>query len=164
MNGKQALEKRCLFYGALLLTFLAFLGCVSPGGERATTEALSHCVEHDQLNVHAHIEFYPVLNRLPQGLPAGIGLAENCMRPLHTHADDFVVHVESLAEMDFTVRDFLDVWGEDGPYWDLGVDNASVNGQPFCSPASTIPDCGGADPFGIKLEDGTRLVIDFSTD
>ncbi len=163
MTTKMGLGKYFSFYGVLLVIVLGVFGCATSNGEQNATEAISQCVEHDKLNVHIHVEFYPVFNRLPQALPAGIGISENCMRPLHTHADDFVVHVESPTGVQFTVRDFLEVWGEDGPYWGLDVDNASVNGEPFCSPAPSIPDCDGEDPLGINLEDGIRLIIDFTS-
>lgn len=50
------------------------------------------------------------------------------MSPLHTHDSSGTIHVESLVERDYTLGEFLDVWGG------LDTDNtvkAIVNGQPL---------------------------------
>ncbi len=52
------------------------------------------------------------------------------MSPLHTHDSSGTIHVESSVERDYTLREFLDVWG--------GLDTSNgktvkaiVNGQPL---------------------------------
>ena len=52
------------------------------------------------------------------------------MSPLHTHDSSGTIHVESSVERDYTLGEFLDVWG--------GLDTSNdktvkviVNGQPL---------------------------------
>ena len=135
-------------------------GTGSSGGE--TSPALSQCVDHDNAAMSLQVELFVVMDRSPQVLPSGIGITADCMRPLHTHSN-FVVSVEYPEERTFTLGDFFQVWGPEGPFWEKDVDNMSVDGQAFCSPASHIPDCAGEDPLGVVLEDGMRIAIDFNS-
>ena len=127
-----------------------------------TTPELSQCVDHENPAMSLQVELFPVMDRSPQVLPAGIGITGDCIRPLHTHTE-FVVSVEYPEEREFTLGDFFAVWGEEGPYWEKDVDNMSVNGQAFCSSAEHMPDCDGEDPLGLVLEDGMRIAIDFNS-
>jgi sulfur carrier protein ThiS len=52
------------------------------------------------------------------------------MSPLHTHDSSGIIHVESLVERDYTLGEFLDVWGGLGTSNDNTV-KAIVNGQPL---------------------------------
>ena len=135
-------------------------GTGSVGGE--SDPALSQCVDHENPGMSLQVELFVVMDRSPQLLPAGIGITPGCIRPLHTHTE-FVVSVEYPEERTFTLGDFFQVWGAEGPFWEKDVDNMSVDGVAFCSPAEHIPDCGGEDPLGVVLEDGMRIAIDFNS-
>ena len=135
------------------------------GGESSDAETgsgLGQCVDHENPGMSLQVELFPVMDRSPQLLPSGIGISDDCIRPLHTHTE-FVVSVEYPEEREFTLGDFFEVWGEQGPYWEKDVDNMSVSGQAFCSSAEHIPDCAGEDPLGLVLEDGMRIAIDFNS-
>ena len=127
-----------------------------------TAPELSQCVDHENPGMSLQVELFPVMDRSPQGLPSGIGITPGCIRPLHTHTE-FVVSIEYPEEREFTLGDFFEVWGEDGPYWEKDVDNMSVSGQAFCSSAEHVPDCDSEDPLGLVLEDGMRIAIDFNS-
>ena len=127
-----------------------------------TAPELSQCVDHENPGMSLQVELFPVLDRSPQVLPSGIGIMPGCIRPLHTHTN-FVVSIEYPEEREFTLGDFFAVWGADGPYWGKDVNNMSVNGEAFCSPAAHIPDCAGEDPLGLVLEDGMGIAIDFNS-
>jgi len=111
---------------------------------------LDQCVEHEELATHMHVGLVPVLNRQPQALPSGIGIEPGCLRPLHTHGPDFVIHVEYPTESVFTLGDFFLVWGDENPYREVGFVGASVNGEPYEGDYRTL-----------ILEDGQRIVIEF---
>ena len=130
------------------------------GGESDPT--LSQCVDHENPAMSLQVELFTVMDRSPQVLPAGIGITPGCIRPLHTHTE-FVVSIEYPEEREFTLGDFFAVWGPEGPFWGKDVDNMSVDGRAFCSPAEHIPDCDGEDPLGLALEDGMRIAIDFNS-
>ena len=135
-------------------------GTASSGGGGP---ALSECVDHENPGMSMTVELFPVLDRSPQVLPAGIGITDDCIRPLHTHTQ-FVLSIEYPEEREFTLRDFIEVWGEEGPYWEKDVDNMSVNGQAYCSSAAHTPDCAEEDPLGVVLEDGMRIAVDFNSE
>ena len=140
-------------------------GTANTGGgsaEAETASGLGQCVDHENPAMSLQVELFPVMDRSPQVLPAGIGISDDCIRPLHTHTE-FVVSVEYAEEREFTLGDFFGVWGEEGPYWEKDVDNMSVNGRAFCSSAETVPDCDGEDPLGLMLKDGMRIAIDFDS-
>ena len=139
-------------------------GSTSTGSAGGASDAaeLSQCVDHDNAAMSLQVELFVVMDRSPQVLPSGIGITADCIRPLHTHTN-FVVSVEYPEERTFTLGDFFEVWGPEGPFWEKDVDNMSVDGQAFCSPAEHIPDCAGEDPLGVVLEDGMRIAIDFNS-
>ena len=124
--------------------------------------ALSQCVDHESAAMSLQVELFVVMDRSPQVLPSGIGITDDCMRPLHTHSN-FVVSVEYPEVREFTLGDFFAVWGPEGPYWEKDVDNMSVNGQAICSSAEHIPDCAEEAPLGVVLVDGMRIAIDFNS-
>lgn len=135
-------------------------GTSSGGGE--SDAALAQCVDHENPGMSLQVELFVVMDRSPQVLPSGIGITSECIRPLHTHTN-FVVSVEYPEVRTFTLGDFFEVWGPEGPYWRKHVDNMSVNGEAVCSSAEHIPDCAGEDPLGVVLEDGMRIAIDFDS-
>ena len=135
---------------ALLLLALACNSDDDGGG--GSLDPLAMCVEHGGgLAIHIHAEIIPILEHQPQLLPADIGVTPDCMRPLHTHAADFRVHIESPEPVSWTVRDFFRVWGDDNPYRELGIHNVSLNNERY-----------EGDYNDIVLEDGTSVIIDFA--
>ena len=47
-----------------------------------------------------------------QTVPAGIGTAGNCNRPLHTHDASGTIHVETDENRDYVLGDFFLIWGK----------------------------------------------------
>ncbi len=47
-----------------------------------------------------------------QPVPANIGLAPNCNRPLHTHDDTGAIHVETDENRNYFLNDFFLIWGK----------------------------------------------------
>jgi hypothetical protein len=52
-----------------------------------------------------------VVDQQPHFLPANLGIEPRCMRPVHTHDEDSVVHIEGPADVQYTVGDLWEVWG-----------------------------------------------------
>lgn len=94
-------------------------------------DPLAACVNHDELGLHIHVLLVPVVNRQPTTLPANIGITEDCLRPIHTHSDDNVLHIEYTEDRVFTLGEFYEIWGEENPYIGLEVTGLSVNGQRY---------------------------------
>ena len=93
--------------------------------------------------MHIHPQISVKVNGQPIIVPENVGIDQTLwkdrsldkygmqgMSPLHTHDSTGTIHVESSAKRDYTLGEFLDVWG--------GLDTASsgkivkvaVNGQP----------------------------------
>ena len=44
-------------------------------------------------------------------MPAGIGIAEHFISPIHTHDTSGLIHVESPTSRSFSLAEFFGVWG-----------------------------------------------------
>lgn len=115
-------------------------------------DVLTQCVSHENLGSHIHVTLVTVWNGQPEFLPANIGITSDCMRPLHTHDDSSLVHIEGPGDQEYTVGDFFRVWGADNPSLrpGAGVENVSLNGQPY-----------DGDYRDIEFEDDQRIVVAF---
>ncbi|QQG49077.1 MAG: C2H2-type zinc finger protein [archaeon] len=45
-------------------------------------------------------------------IPAGVGIKTGCFEPLHTHATDGIIHIESPLLRNYTLGDFFTIWRE----------------------------------------------------
>ena len=62
-----------------------------------------------ELHIHAHLDVF--VNGRRVRVPAGIGIGDGFISPLHTHDASGIVHVESPTVRRFTLGQFLGVWG-----------------------------------------------------
>jgi hypothetical protein len=61
------------------------------------------------VHIHAHLDVF--VNGKRVRVPAGIGIADTFISPLHTHDASGIVHVESPTVRRFTLGQVLAVWG-----------------------------------------------------
>jgi hypothetical protein len=61
------------------------------------------------LHIHQHLDVFDNGRRIT--VPAGIGIGDTFISPLHTHDTSGVVHVESPTVRPFTLAEFFGVWG-----------------------------------------------------
>lgn len=73
---------------------------------------LNTCVSGYGNGYHAHYHLAIDLNGRNVSIPSQTGINGSCLRPLHTHAADNVVHVEPDNNQTFTLGDFFMVWGQ----------------------------------------------------
>jgi len=66
-------------------------------------------------------------------IPANIGLSVFCIEPVHTHATDGVIHIESDVNRLYSIGDFFGVWGK--PFG--SPTQMLVNGSPV-TPSATV--------------------------
>lgn len=111
---------------------------------------------HDKLVLHIH----PTIKILVDGneiqVPANIGIApDGRMRYIHTHDATGVIHIESPVYAEFTLGDFMKVWGKrlDSQCFDTycGHVKVSVNGVEV------------SDPLSYKMRDGDRILVEVNT-
>ena len=131
---------------ASLALLLLGVACGGGGG----TDVLEQCVNHQAIQNHIHLTVIAVMNGQPAALPANLGIAADCMRPLHTHDDSSRVHVESGDVGTYTLDDLFRVWGDDNPYRGVPLVGISLNATRFT---------GGSED--LVLEDGQRIVVEF---
>jgi hypothetical protein len=114
--------------------------------------------EGTALHIHVHLDVFVDGRRVV--VPAGIGIADTFISPLHTHDSTGVIHVESPTIRRFTLGEVLGVWGvrfgtgKLGGYRDgagrtlrVYVDGRRVTG----------------DPRGIALAPHQEIVLAFGT-
>ena len=67
--------------------------------------------EGQVLHIHQHLEIF--VNGRSVVVPPNIGIAAGgaFFSPIHTHATDGIIHVESPTQRTFTLGQFFDVWG-----------------------------------------------------
>jgi len=142
----------------------------------------------EKLDFHAHAHLDVFVNGDPVVVPRGIGIdvdnpgvtdfpAENgqgptwgiqdfengcptpCISPLHTHADDGVIHIEAASESVYTLGQFFTEWG-------VALTDECVGG--YCAPDARIqvylngePEAG--DPADIELRDHLEIAIVIGT-
>jgi hypothetical protein len=77
---------------------------------RARLEALGLPARQGKaLHVHQHVDVF--VNAKPVIVPAGIGIGDGFISPLHTHDTSGVIHVESPTVRSFSLAEFFAVWG-----------------------------------------------------
>lgn len=85
-------------------------------GPRPTAEAFDPtkvCTTDPRTVMHIHPHLAILIDGNEEKIPESIGvISPVCLRPLHTHASDGVIHVESPVVRDFTLGEFFRVWGK----------------------------------------------------
>ena len=135
------------------------------------------------LHVHSHLDVF--VNGRPVLVPTGIGIdisnpavkrfkspdgttayggispacAQPCISPLHTHADDGVLHTEAKENQFNNLGEFF-------TEWDVRLDDNCVGG--FCKPTAPISiyvdgDKFTGDPRTIELKDRREIAIVIGT-
>jgi hypothetical protein len=83
----------------------------------------------EHLNVHYHAHLDVVVRGQVEAVPAAIGIdrAKDKIAPLHTHTPDGIVHIESAADVPFTLGQFFTEWGH--PISAAGIGSMTVSGS-----------------------------------
>jgi len=115
------------------------------------------------------MHWHPILTITgsPVTVPAQIGIDQSLWKdhtldqygigglsPLHTHDTSGTIHVESNTVRDFTLHEFLAVWGQPG-------DGSAIDGHPVTS--LTVDGVQQTSPTGdVVLKDGQKIVMTLS--
>jgi hypothetical protein len=110
------------------------------------------------VHIHQHLDVYIEGRHLV--VPAGIGIGETFISPLHTHDVSGVIHVESDRPRTFTLGEFFGVWGVPLSSSKIGGLDAGggkqvrawVNGNRF-----------SGDPSTIELTSHEEIVVAYGT-
>lgn len=119
-------------------------------------------VPHDSMGMmHIHPHLSMTIDGNPVTIPANIGIDSHLwnvhtldsygmtgMAPLHTHTADEAIHVESYKDQDYTLGQFLDIWG-------IPLDNYNIKVTVDGNPVS--------DYRNHAFQDGEKIVMDLTT-
>jgi len=98
---------------ALLLVGVWFASSSTREGvttNRTNREIAQLCMTHESDRFHIHPVLSIVANGEPVPVPAEVGITPGCMRAIHTHTPDGIIHIESAEVRDFTLADFFANW------------------------------------------------------
>lgn len=127
---------------SLMLVSLGFIG------SDEELKAQSNSMDPIILHLHPHLSIF--VNDVSLTVPAQIGIDPtlwknhsldefgiqsmpemnmSAMAPLHTHDDSGIIHVESTINRNYTLQEFLNIWGLDldGRVVSITVDNEPVS-------------------------------------
>jgi hypothetical protein len=120
---------------ALVLGGVFWMASSADWGEKPEgPPSTATCVEHAGLGIHWHAVLRITIGGVERKVPANIGIQAGCMAPLHTHAEDGVIHIEYSRPVSFHLGQFFDLWGmpfdEDSLLGHEGPVSMTVNGKP----------------------------------
>ena len=129
------------------LLSLSYFNNGTPSTLRDTSE-LPCLLPNIDLAMHIHLKLHIIVDDKEEIIPANIGLTDNCHKPLHTHETDNELHVESQTIRDYTLGEFMSVWGKS-----IERDGYSV--------AMTIDDNPSAELGAHIFRDKEKIVLDY---
>jgi hypothetical protein len=145
--------------GVLTLAAVGVAAATSGSPPAARPVEGIRCAATEQLQYHVHARLTVFVHGTRQSVPAGLGIRSGCIRFLHTHAADGVIHVESPQAITFVLDQFFAVWGEPLDTRRVGAAagrvTAFVDGRRYPGDPSAIP---LAPHTQIQLDVGTPVV------
>jgi len=70
---------------------------------------------------HQHAYLDVTLDGEPFTVPANVGIADGCVRPLHTNDTSGTIHLQYVKPVKFTLSDFVKLWGLNLNQYDVKV-------------------------------------------
>ena len=98
--------------GAVLVAIIAGGAYVLSTQHSTLPGNLDVCVSGYGNAYHAHAHLAISVNGGPQTIPPDVGRTSGCLRPLHTHATDGVIHIEPDQDGTFKLGDFFLIWNQ----------------------------------------------------
>jgi hypothetical protein len=121
---------------SMMMTMLSLLVLVMLGqiGHVELSKAQSDNMDMNPIIMHIHPQLSLLINNTSSSVPAQIGIEPSlwkdhsldefgmpsmpemnmsAMAPLHTHDNSGIVHVESTINRNYTLEEFLNIWGLD---------------------------------------------------
>lgn len=130
-------RKVCALFAVAAVVFVLG-GCAGREPYIVTVQSGVPCYAHETVtyHIHAHLDVYVHGDHV--GIPADIGIRDDCIFALHTHDATGVIHVESAQKQTFLLGQFFSLarWANGAGYvagQELGPSDgirAWVNGMP----------------------------------
>lgn len=114
------------------------------------------CHRNEATTYHIHSHLYVFVDGQEKEVPANIGILSSCLFWLHTHSNDpGVIHIEAPSQQEFTLGQFMDIWGQTHS---ASKDFfSSVSGKPVTAYVNGTTFDGNYKD--IKLESRTQIVL-----
>ena len=116
-------KKNGLIIAGIIIVILIGIG-ISVGSMTSTTDKTTSNAQ--KMLMHIHPRLYLNIDDQPYFVPQNVGIDPNLwkdhsldqygmigMAPLHTHTADGMIHVESKVSRNYTLGEFIDIWGLD---------------------------------------------------
>jgi len=107
------------------------------------------CITSDDQPYQAYVTIFVTVNNQEITVPKDIGVLPDCVRPMHTHDSNGVIHISYERPYDFRLGHFLWYWNFDILQYDATVD---VNGLDV-----------GEKYLDTVLQDGMSIRMDFKS-
>jgi hypothetical protein len=160
ISNKQT--KKIVIAGILVVLVIGISLVMTTPGSTTYKIPSSVSIQHDSMGMmHIHPQLSLIIDGKPTAIPANIGIDSHLwnthtldsygmtgMAPLHTHTADGVIHVESYKDQDYTLGQFLDIWGIPLDNYNVKV---SVDGNPI------------SDYRNHVFQDGEKIVMNLTT-
>ena len=131
-------KKKTLIIAGIIIAALIGVG-ISMASMKSTTDTMTS--NDKPILLHIHPRLYLNVGGKPYFVPQNVGIEPDLwkyhtldqygmkgMAPLHTHTADGMLHVESTIIRNYTLGEFLDIWGLDLKGKTISV---SVDGEPI---------------------------------
>ena len=127
---------------------------------RLTDPVATICLPNEGTALHIHPHLAIQINGQNYPVPAGIGVPtsqpngqDTCLRMVHTHDSDGLIHVESPVIRDFYLRDFFAIWKKAF---------SATQILDYTGPVSMTVDGVPSTAYGdLLLQDGQQIVITY---
>jgi len=112
-------------------------------------DPLYQCIASEDQPFQAYVTIYVTVDNQEVIVPKDIGITSNCVRPIHTHDTNGVIHIAYEKQYDFRLGHFLWYWNFDILKYDATV---YVNGFDV-----------GEKYLDTVLQDGMSIRMDFKS-
>lgn len=150
---------RKLLIGSIVVLPFLLAGCYGQSDSAKPVPVIDgiQCSASEQLAFHIHPTLKLFKDGREQTVSANIGIkGGRCLYWLHTHDTSGLLHIESPSQRDYTLGNFLNVWGK--PITDKSAAGMSIGtGQLVRAYVNGVLSEG--DPATIKLVDGETISL-----
>ena len=133
--------------GVVLVILFVLPKLKSPNQPGVPNTGVPCLVPNVSLTQHIHPQLTIDVDGVQETIPANIGLGA-CERAVHTHDDTYQIHVESQDTRQYTLGDFMSVWGKT-----FNRDGYNLE--------TTVDGQLNQDPAGILFKDGQQIVMNY---
>lgn len=116
---------------------------------------VTQCIESENMPFQLYVQLDVTLDGELFGVPANIGITDECVRPVHTHDADGTLHIAYIKPTAFSLGDLIRIWGLDLRQYGATVLVNSGDGN-FMEYRESLDRLFFQDKMEIRIELATR--------